>query len=128
MRRASFGEFVVLSILLHMLGILLFGSTSGSGTPGGKAYWGTLAVTLPFPLAAPGIGLRLDRGGDLAVPGKAQRRQPERSKDALPRMVPEAPNVADKPIAPPAPVEKTETPAPMIERIAPQSITPPLAQ
>ena len=109
-RQSIFAEFLILSMLLHLLGILLFGSTSGSDTPGGKAYWGTLAVTLPFPLAAPGIGLRLDRGGDLIVP----RTRPDTARDTLPRVTPEAPNIVDKPIAPAAP---QATPLPEAERL-----------
>jgi hypothetical protein len=123
-RQASFGEFVLLSLLLHMLGILLFGSTSGSGTPGGRTVWGTLAVTLPFQPPAPGIGLRLDRGGDLAIPGAPVRRRPETATETVPRVSPKAKNIVDKPVAPAVP--KSE-PAPEAERRPEPAIATPLA-
>jgi hypothetical protein len=134
-RQPTLGEFVLLSVLLHMMGILLFGSTTGSGLPGSRTIWGTLAVTLPFQPPAPGIGLRLDRGGDLAVKGVPARKRPEAARETLPRVTPEAKNIVDKPVVPavpkaePAPPIATPlAPALRMERIAPPKIERELAQ
>jgi hypothetical protein len=141
-RQPSFGEFVLLSLLLHILGILLFGSTSGSGVPGGRSLFGDLSVTLAKPAAAPGIGLRLDRGGDLAVKGTPQRTRPESRKEALPRVAPEAKNLVDKPVAPAVPktepvpeaaplpvpaIEAPRVPAPAIEPLVSPTVVRELA-
>jgi len=47
--RPSLTQFVILSMLLHALFILLFGSPTG-GSREGRASWGSLDVTIRGPL------------------------------------------------------------------------------
>ncbi|TMH21290.1 MAG: hypothetical protein E6H64_08520, partial [Betaproteobacteria bacterium] len=51
-------QFVLLSMLLHVLLIVLFGNPAG-GTRGGEQWWGPLDVTLRRLSPEPGSGFRL---------------------------------------------------------------------
>src|SRR4051812_35531985 len=53
-------RFVFLSMLLHLLGILLFGAPSG-GSREGRAMWGSLDVVIQDSFREPGPALRFDR-------------------------------------------------------------------
>src|SRR2546423_5064244 len=61
-RNPPIAHFVLLSMLLHLLAILLFGAPSG-GSREGRAMWGSLDVVItPRPVFEPGPMLKLDRG------------------------------------------------------------------
>src|SRR5271166_4300033 len=63
-------QFVVLSMLLHLLLIVLFGNPAG-GTRRDEAWWGPLDVTLRPPAQEPGSELRIAPGVDTNLPGPA---------------------------------------------------------
>ena len=132
-------QFVLLSMLLHVLLIVLFGNPAG-GTRGGEQWWGPLDVTLRRLSPEPGSGFRLAPGAETSTPGVSLHRlervpepviAPDITQDAapaqpapaqaLPRLYRPAPEEVDKPLTPPtvAPAE--------IERIAPARIERELA-
>lgn len=100
-------QFVVLSMLLHVLAIFLFGAPTG-GSPGGRAMWGTLDVVIlgASPPAAP--LLKLDRTPRAPAPAPLP---PE------PRLRPFRPQPVPLPPAPPpADVERVVVP-PLLDRL-----------
>ena len=106
-------QFVLLSMLLHVLVVVLFGNAPGIGARRGEGWWGPLDVTLrrlTQPAAPSGIGPFGERGAP------AQRRSPT--------LAPEVP-APEKPEATPEAVESERQiliqPSP-IERIAPPAI------
>ena len=106
-------QFVLLSMLLHVLVVVLFGNAPGIGARRGEGWWGPLDVTLrrlTQPAAPSGIGPFGERGAP------AQRRSPT--------LTPEVP-APEKPEATPEAVEPERQiliqPSP-IERIAPPAI------
>jgi len=132
-------QFVLLSILLHVLLIVLFGNPAG-GTRRGEQWWGPLDVTLRRLSPEPGSGFSLAPGAETSTLGVSLHRlervpepviAPEPSQEAapaqpapaqaLPRLYRPAPEEVDKPLTPPtvAPAE--------IERIAPARIERELA-
>ena len=132
-------QFVLLSMLLHVLLIVLFGNPAG-GTRGGEQWWGPLDVTLRRLSPEPGSGFRLAPGAETSTPGVSLHRlervpepviAPEPSQEAapaqpapaqaLPRLYRPAPEEVNTPLTPPtvAPAE--------IERIAPARIERELA-
>ena len=132
-------QFVLLSMLLHVLLIMLFGNPAG-GTRGGEQWWGPLDVTLRRLSPEPGSGFRLAPGAETSTPGVSLHRlervpepviAPDITQDAapaqpapaqaLPRLYHPAPEEVDKPLTTPtvAPAE--------IERIAPARIERELA-
>ncbi len=125
--RPSLAQFVVLSMALHALFILLFGSPAGSSREG-RAMWGTLDVTIRGPLLDSGIGLRMDRGESLQLPGAQLLEKRERKREAAPPPPPparpearreepdlEAPRVVDIPApAPLAPIVPATAPPPEV--------------
>lgn len=100
-------QFVVLSMLLHVLAIFLFGAPTG-GSPGGRAMWGTLDVVLlgASPPAAP--LLKLDRTPVAPTPAPQLSEPRPRPFKPVPVPVPPAP--------PPAEVERVVVP-PMMDRL-----------
>ena len=52
----SLEQFVLLSMMLHVLVIILFGDTNGGGARRGEKLWGALTVTVQAML--PGNGLK----------------------------------------------------------------------
>jgi hypothetical protein len=132
-------QFVLLSMLLHVLLIVLFGNPVG-GTRGGEKWWGPLDVTLRRLSPEPGSGFRLAPGAETSTPSVSLHRlervperviAPDITQDAapaqpapaqaVPRLYRPAPEEVDKPLTPPtvAPAE--------IERIAPARIERELA-
>ena len=132
-------QFVLLSMLLHVLLIVLFGNPAGV-TRGGEQWWGPLDVTLRRLSPEPGSGFRLAPGAETSTPGVSLHRlervpepviAPDITQDAapaqpapaqaLPRLYRPAPEEVDKPLTTPtvAPAE--------IERIAPARIERELA-
>ncbi len=63
--RPSLDQFVVLSLMLHVLVIVLFGDTTGGDARRSEKLWGALTVTVQGFLPDSGIGLKLDRGATL---------------------------------------------------------------
>ena len=117
-------EFLILSMLLHLLVIVLFGNPSG-GTRRSEQSSSSLDVILGRPTTEAGTGFRLAPGAETTTPGSA----------LLPRTgaAPQAPAVpigadersAGQPPPQPAP-ERTERPAPTPESAAPaKEIAPP---
>lgn len=126
--RPSLDQFVVLSLMLHVLVIVLFGDTAGGGARRGEKLWGALTVTVQGFLPDSGIGLRLDRGVTLlktpvtelrptpVSPGAVSR---NRDVDALAPVEKQAPvEVA----TPPAQVPTFEMP-PVISKDVEKAVT-----
>ncbi len=120
-------QFLILSVLLHMLALLLFGSPSG-GSRDGRALWGSLDVTLVPAFQAPAPPLRMERSFGLAPkpvprarpPMPAPRVEPAQTKPARPverKPAPEAP-----PVVPASPSKTLEAVPP-----APPTLEPPPA-
>lgn len=112
-------QFVVLSMLLHVLFIVLFGNPPGTARRS-EGGWGPLDVTLGRQSPEPGAGFRLAPGMETSSPGSAllpsggaanlpaesrgRSLQPTPQRpaavDALPRLNPSAPEEVDKTLAP----------------------------
>jgi len=146
-------QFVLLSMLLHLLLIVLFGNPTG-GARRDEAWWGPLDVTLQPPSAdtdsefrlAPGTGTNLPGPALLQPAGNAPRapaESPRRSAeptpaapaagDALTRLNPSAPEEVDKSLAPPIvapatiePIAPPVQPRPLAPEILPRAVPPPL--
>ncbi len=103
-RKPSLAQFVLLSMALHALAILLFGSPAG-GSPEGQAMWGSLDVTIRGPLL---------EGASLP----ASRESRERPVAPAPRPVPTP--------APPPPAPPPPAPPPQVA-LPPDVPTPALA-
>jgi hypothetical protein len=145
-------QFVLLSMLLHVLLIVLFGNPAG-GTRRGEEWWGPLDVTLRRLSPEPGSGFRRAPGAETGTPSVSLQRRsagtadanrlervpepviaPEPSQEAapaqpapaqaLPRLYRPAPEEVDKPLMPPtvAPAEIERVAPPRIER----ELAPPL--
>lgn len=71
--RPSLDQFILLSLMLHVLVIALFGDTSGGGARRGEKLWGALTVTVQGMMPERGIGLTLDRGATLLQQSDAPR-------------------------------------------------------
>lgn len=80
--RPTLTQFVVLSMLLHMLAIALFGNTSGSGTHRGGVPWGQLDVTMQRLLPEDGSGATRGHSADIDSPAAAPARRPLGTHDA----------------------------------------------
>ncbi|MBK6981357.1 MAG: hypothetical protein IPH30_07570 [Betaproteobacteria bacterium] len=104
-------QFVLLSMLLHALFILLFGTPTG-GSREGAAMWGRLDVTIRGPLMEPAMGLKLDRGADarLLRPPEPRKEVVEAPPHAAPppsvRLAPnlDATKLQEKPVPLPEPI------------------------
>ena len=59
--RPTLDQFVLLSLMLHVLVIVLFGDTVGGGAKRGEKLWGALTVTVQSLLPDRGVALKLDR-------------------------------------------------------------------
>ena len=107
-------EFVLLSMLLHVLGILLFGAPSG-GSREGRAMWGSLEVSLPGAFREPAPLLKLD--SSLGAGTRAAPEPPRPAPAAAPRPAPPARELSiTKEIAPP--------PAPRVEPVPEEAPRP----
>ncbi len=109
--RPSLDQFVVLSLMLHVLLIVLFGDTSGGGARRGEKLWGALTVTVQGFLPDSGIGLKLDRGATLLKTPVSEPRPAPVSPGAVSR---------NRDVAAPAPVEKSVP----VEEAAPPAQAP----
>jgi hypothetical protein len=136
-------QFVVLSMLLHLLLIVLFGNPTGA-TRRDEAWWGPLNVTLRPPAPEPGPEFRLAPGLELNAPGSplSQRagaatnppaESPRRATESvpaapasgqtLPHLNPSAPEEVDKVLAPP--VVSPATIEPIAPPVRPRAFAPP---
>jgi len=140
-------QFVLLSMLLHMLVVLLFGTATVGGARRGDGWLGPLDVTLRTLSPERGSGFTLAPGADMSLPGAALLRRMEGTTPApaapqartdAPVASPEAPSTPQAPA--PAPAEARETvpeisltprpqPAdalPRLDRSAPEEVDKPL--
>ena len=145
-------QFVLLSMLLHLLLVVLFGNPTG-GARRDEAWWGPLDVTLRPPSPEPGSAFRLAPGAETNLPGstllqpaasaprvpaQSQRRNAEPAPvapapgDTLPNLNPSAPEEVNKSLAPPIvapatvePVAPTAQPRPVAPEVVPR-VTPAL--
>ena len=137
-------QFVVLSMLLHVLLIVLFGNPTG-GARRGEGSLSPLDVTLRSLSPESGSGFRLAPGTETASSGAALLRrltgtasapaeapsreaQPPAPVEALPRLAPAAPEEVDRSLAPaavsPAKIERVAPPDRQRE-LAPPVVLPP---
>lgn len=107
--RPSLDQFILLSLMLHVLVIALFGETSDGGARRGEKLWGALTVTVQGMMPERGIGLTLDRGA-------AMLQQPEAA-----RLPPDFPGTVTQDRGRPAP---TATDAAAAEVPAPPTLAP----
>ena len=140
----TFLQFVLLSMLLHVLVVVLFGNAPGVGAPRGEGWWGPLDVTLrrlTQPATPPGIGPFGERGAPAArrVPTPATKAPaPEKPEATLEREILIQPSPIER-IAPPA-IERELLPplsvplsaerlrpAAPLEKIAPAGVAPAMA-
>src|SRR5215468_5309391 len=88
-------QFVLLSVLVHVLVILLFGTQTGGGGRRSEGWWGPLDVNLRQLMPEQGSGPTRDRG---EAKGTARARPPDRRAAGGPAAGPatsEAPPVAE---------------------------------
>jgi hypothetical protein len=128
-------QFVLLSMLLHVLLIVLFGNPVGGSARRSDGWWGPLDVTLRRLSPEPGSGFKLAPGAETSAPGVSLRRRSAGVADAnrLER-VPE-PADASQPAQEAAPAaEETAASAqpapaqalPRLNRTAPEEVDKPL--
>jgi hypothetical protein len=118
-------RFVVLSMLLHTLIVVLFGTSTGGGARRGAGFWDPLEVTLRRLSPEPGTDFKLAPGADTSVPGSALLRRSE-SRASPPPITPQ-PQVADRPTESPVTTKAVPSergpgaaePAPAIRESAP---------
>ena len=93
-------QFVILSMLLHLLVVMLFGSAPGGSANRGEQLLGALDVTLRRLSPERGAGIRLSPGAETTAPGSALLERPQNA----PRSVaPAAQPPAEPPPATPSP-------------------------
>jgi len=129
-------QFVLLSMLLHVLLIVLFGNPIGGSARRSEGWWSPLDVTLPRLSSEPGSGVKLVPGAETSTPAVSLRRRFAGAADAnrLER-VPEPADVSQPaqeaapaaeetvPLAQPAPAQAL----PRLNRTAPEEVDKPLA-
>ena len=117
-RPPPLAHFVLLSMLLHILAILLFGAPSG-GSREGRAMWGSLDVVITGPFAEPTPMLKLDRGQLLPMLAPPRRAEPPPKRVAptpTPAPVPRAAIEAPPPAPPQVKSEPLSIP-PLLNRL-----------
>jgi len=75
-------QFVILSMLLHLLVIVLIGDATRSAARRGEGFWGSLDVSLRRPSPEPGAGVKLAPGAETLSPGAALLRRLHGASDA----------------------------------------------
>lgn len=78
----SLEQFVLLSVMIHVLVIVLFGDITGGGAQRGVKLWGALTVTVKGVLQDSADGLKLDRSATLVQPTRATPPMPASSATA----------------------------------------------
>ena len=135
-------RFVFVSMLLHALVLITFGTTTSGGARSGASPWGALDVTLRRLSPEPGTGIKLAPGADIGSPGAALLRRlgaatatpapvipdraAERSESLSASPVEATPATVEVPRPDDAP--RSPAPAPPLEAIPPivPAPTPPL--
>ena len=116
--RPPLEQFVLLSLMLHVLAIVLFGDTTGGGARRGEKLWGALTVTVQRLLPQNGTDVKPDRSAPPpqtlardSQPAPALPGNPSQIRDVLasiPTPAESPPSVAD--VAPPAQAATFEMP------------------
>jgi hypothetical protein len=143
-------QFVLLSMLLHLLVVLLFGTATSGGARRGDGWMGPLDVTLRQLSPERGAGFTLAPGADVQQPGAALLRRMEgataapvalpQSRASAPAEPPETANAAAPPVPSPPPAEVREAvpeislsprpppvdALPRLDRTAPEEVDKPL--
>ncbi|MCY7389027.1 MAG: hypothetical protein LH481_13375 [Burkholderiales bacterium] len=126
--RPSLDQFVLLSLMLHVLAIVLFGDTTGGGARRGEKIWGALTVTVQGLLPDPNARLRreqdvaaLQKPGGITQPAPIFPAPSAQVRAASPAaQVPVAEPAADS--APPVPSPSFEMP-PVISKDVEKAVT-----
>jgi hypothetical protein len=127
-------QFVLLSMLLHLLLIVLFGTSTHSGARRGDSLMGALDVTLRNLTSDQGSGFTIAPGADTKLPGAALLRRLEGSPavpaDSTPPVRRDAPSITAPSTAPPEPASTMAPSAPALESAPDVSIStrPPPAE
>ena len=116
--RPSLDQFVLLSLMLHVLAVVLFGDTTGGGARRGEKLWGALTVTVQRLLPQNGTDVKPDRSAPPpqtlardSQPAPALPGNPSQIRDVLasiPTPAESPPSVAD--VAPPTQAATFEMP------------------
>ena len=107
--RPSLDQFVLLSLMLHVLVIVLFGDTTGGGVRRGEKLWGALTVTVQSLLPERGGGLKSDPVKTML----REARNETKPAPALPTTATAAGTAATSaPTEPEKPVEEKTPPSP----------------
>ncbi len=125
--RATFARFVLLSILLHVLFIALFGNSGGAGERRNGVFWGQLEVTMPRLSAQRVSEVKPESGADTSPAIAAQQRLHSATDTVLapqPLARSEHPPLARE--AAPAPAPAPSAVLPSIDLEAPQVVDKPL--
>ncbi len=130
-------QFVVLSMLLHMLLVLLFGTSNYGGVRRGDGLLGSLDVSLRYLTSEQGSGFTIAPGADTQLPGAALLRRleglpapvptPSVHPDAASTAAPSPPTSG----APPEPASAATPPTPPAGESVPEaalSVRPPPAE
>lgn len=124
-------QFVVLSMLLHLLVILLFGTAPGTGARRGEGWWGALNVTLRRLVPESQPGLQPPPSPELTAKTQPQRRpapppsQPQPAPlEQPPKLNPETLQESERPTAPPAIQIEPIAPRPIEREIVPPVVLP----
>jgi hypothetical protein len=121
-------QFLILSMLLHLLVVVLFGNTTGSGERRDEyGFGGSLDVTLRRLSPEPGPGLRLAPGAEESSPGRALLRRSAGTTDA-PTARPRVENVPAAESARTPEARRIEHPPESTEAAQPAQEAPPPAQ
>lgn len=120
-------QFVLLSLLLHMLVILLFGTTNYGSARRGDSLFGTLDVTLREISPERGSGFMLAPGADSTLPGAALLRRLEGLTTA-PVAPPKRDVAQPAPTSPPVAASAAPAPAEQVIPDATLSTRPPPAE
>ncbi len=131
-------QFVILSMLLHLLLIVLIGDANRSAARRGDGFWGSLDVSLRGLAPDPGMGSRLAPGVDTSPRGAVTARPPQGASDAptagrseprvLEHPTPEQSNDIHRvPAEPLPPAQEAESipAAPSFEVVPPMNLTAP---
>ncbi len=128
--RPSLDQFVLLSLMLHVLVIVLFGDTVGGGVRRGEKLWGALTVTVQNLLPERGGGLKSDPVKTILHEPRIETKPAPASSatpaDAAATSAPEKPVEEKTPSSPASsfempPVIATEVDKPVTEFVVPKA-------
>ena len=125
--RPSLDQFVLLSAMLHVLVVILFGDTTGGDVRRGEKLWGAFTVTVQGLMTDSAVGLKLDRSTTLMQsrremqPVPASPGIPSTNREARVSTPAENPQPAED-VAPSAPTPAFEMP-PVISTDVEKAVT-----